>query len=65
VLRLGLVPSEPGQHEKVAEMIREALQLAPGERAWHSILGTATLALQRFEEARKIIHEAQARKMDD
>ena len=65
-VNLGIVFAAQGQYEKAAE-IDEARPCA-----LHRIvvgpttnLANYTLALQRFDEARQIIHEAQARKMDD
>ncbi len=60
---LGLVLAFMGQYPKAAEMTREALRLAP-DGAWPGNLANDELALQRFDEARQIIHEAQARKLD-
>jgi len=75
---LGGVYAEQGQYEKAAEITRQALlqtlPLAPnypqlsiwqGNVGSHSDLANYTLALQRFDETRQIIHEAQARKLDD
>ena len=60
---LGLVFSAQGQYEKAAEVTRQAVRLAP-DRNWYANLANYALALQRFDETRKIIRE-QARKMDD
>jgi tetratricopeptide (TPR) repeat protein/class 3 adenylate cyclase len=62
---LGLVYSDQGQYEKAAEITRQVMRLAPDRVAWYDNLANYTLALQRFDEARQIIHEAQARKLDD
>ena len=62
---LGIVYSEQGQYEKATEVTRQALRLAPDQVAQYNNLANFTLALQRFDEARQDIHEAQARKMDD
>src|ERR1019366_3533529 len=63
-LELGIVFAEQGQYEKAAEITRQGIRLAPYQTVWHFFLATYTLALQRFDEARQIIREAQARKMD-
>jgi serine/threonine protein kinase/tetratricopeptide (TPR) repeat protein len=60
---LGLVYGEQGQYEKAAEVTRQAVRLAPDSNIYGN-LANCTLALQRFDEARQIIHEAQARKAD-
>jgi tetratricopeptide (TPR) repeat protein len=62
---LGFVYAEQGQFEKAAEITRQALQLSPHSVIWYVNLANYTLALQRFDEARQIIHEVQARKVDD
>jgi tetratricopeptide (TPR) repeat protein len=62
---LGNVYSEQGQYEKAAEITRQALRLAPGLVDVYSNLAQYSLCLQRFDEARQGIHEAQARKLDN
>ena len=62
---LGLVLAFMGQYPRAAEMTREALRLAPDGATWYTNLANDELALQRFDEARQIIHEAQTRKLDD
>jgi serine/threonine protein kinase/tetratricopeptide (TPR) repeat protein len=61
---LGIVYSQQGQYEKAAEATRQAMLLAPDQLAPYDNLANYTLALQRFDETRQTIHEAQARKMD-
>jgi tetratricopeptide (TPR) repeat protein len=63
--RLGDVYASQGQYEKAAEITRQALRLAPDNVGRYGNLANYTLALQRINEMRKIIHEAQARKADD
>jgi serine/threonine protein kinase/tetratricopeptide (TPR) repeat protein len=62
---LGIVFGEQGQYEKATEITRQAVRLAPDVVGNYENLANYTVALQRFEEARQIIHEAQARKLDD
>jgi eukaryotic-like serine/threonine-protein kinase len=62
---LGIVFAQQGQYEKAAEITRQALRLAPDSAAWYDNLANDTLALQRFDETRQSIHEAQTRKWDD
>jgi eukaryotic-like serine/threonine-protein kinase len=64
-LDLGLVYAEQGQYEKAADGYRESLRLAPDNVAPYEALSNSLLALQRFDEARQVIHEAQARKLDE
>jgi serine/threonine protein kinase/tetratricopeptide (TPR) repeat protein len=63
--RLGLVFAAQGQYEKAAEITRQALRLAPDNVGRYENLANYTLALQRIDETRQIIHEAQTRKLDD
>jgi eukaryotic-like serine/threonine-protein kinase len=62
---LGIVYSALGQHEKAAEVARQIMPRAPDLVYLYENLAVYAAALQRFDEARQIIHEAQARKMDD
>jgi Tfp pilus assembly protein PilF len=59
------VYSELGQHEKAMDAFRADLRLTPDRRAAHENLANSLLALQRFDEARQIIQQAEARKFDD
>jgi serine/threonine protein kinase/Tfp pilus assembly protein PilF len=61
---LGLVSAQQGNYEKGAEMTRQALHLGPEVAVFYENLTIYTMALQRFDETRLILHEAQARKMD-
>jgi eukaryotic-like serine/threonine-protein kinase len=60
---LGGVFAEQGQYEKAAEVTRQGVRLAPDQDNYGD-LGNYTLALQRFDETRQTIREAQARKLD-
>jgi eukaryotic-like serine/threonine-protein kinase len=64
-LNLGVVYAEQGQHEKSAELTREELQMNSDNVAPYDNLANAYLALQRFEDARQTLREAQAKKLDD
>jgi len=64
-LNLGIVYAGQGQYEKATEITRQAVHLAPERVAPYEALANYTLAVQRFDETRQIIHEAQARKLDD
>jgi len=64
-LDLGNVYGEQGQHEKAEDVYRESLRLAPDNFATYGDLGNSLLALQRFDEARQIIQQAQVRKLDN
>jgi eukaryotic-like serine/threonine-protein kinase len=59
---LGAVFASKGQYQKAADVTRQALRFDPG---WYDVLAMWTVALQQFDEAGQIIHEAQARKLDD
>jgi tetratricopeptide (TPR) repeat protein len=54
-----------GQYEKAAAAYRESLRLVPDNLALDGNLVYALFALQRFDEARQLIREAQARNLDD
>jgi serine/threonine protein kinase/tetratricopeptide (TPR) repeat protein len=62
---LSLVLAAQGQHERAAEFARQAVRLAPDRVEFYENLANFTLALQRVDETRQVIHEALARKMDD
>jgi tetratricopeptide (TPR) repeat protein len=62
--RLGGVFAAQGQYEKAADFTRQAVRLAPNG-GFYANLATWTLALQRIDEARQVIHEAQTRNLDD
>ncbi|HZL66139.1 MAG TPA: tetratricopeptide repeat protein, partial [Candidatus Limnocylindrales bacterium] len=62
---LGTVYATQGQYEKATEVMRQTQHLVPDFVAPYEDLGNFLLALQRFDEARQVIHEAQARKLDD
>ncbi|MFZ3266754.1 MAG: protein kinase [Terriglobales bacterium] len=64
-LNLGVVYAEEGQHEKSAELTRQELLINSANVAPYDNLANAYLALQRFDDARKTIREAQAKKLDD
>ncbi|PYX05110.1 MAG: hypothetical protein DMG88_22545, partial [Acidobacteria bacterium] len=64
-LDLGIVYAQQGQYEKGTEVTRQSLRLAPDNVAPYVDLANSLLALQRFDEARQIIQQAQARKLDD
>jgi serine/threonine protein kinase/tetratricopeptide (TPR) repeat protein len=60
----GLIYAEEGQYEKALELTRQAVHLGANVPVFQENLTNYTAALQRFDETRQIIHEAQARKMD-
>jgi len=62
---LGIVFAGEGQYEKAVEVTRQGMRLAPDQVTLHENLVDYLLALQRFDEARQIIHEMQARKPDN
>jgi serine/threonine protein kinase/tetratricopeptide (TPR) repeat protein len=60
----GLIYAEEGQYEKALELTRQAVHLGADVAVFRENLTNYTMALQRFDETRQIIHEAQTRKMD-
>jgi tetratricopeptide (TPR) repeat protein len=64
-INLSLAYHEQGQHEKAVEITRKLLQADRDDSSVYVNLANYLLALQRFDEAREVIRDAQARKMDD
>jgi eukaryotic-like serine/threonine-protein kinase len=64
-LALGNVYSAQGQPEKAEEEYREGLRLDPGNGGSYADLANSLLALQRFDEAKTTIQQAQERKLDN
>ena len=62
---LGLVYADQGQYEKALEITRQGVRLLPDRIGGYENLPNYALALQRFDEARQVIHEVQSRKLDD
>ncbi len=62
---LGLVYVELGQYQKAADTFRQSIRLDPGSLVPVLNLALNLLALQRFDEARQTIQQAQAKGMDD
>src|SRR5205085_4219421 len=54
-----------GQYEKDVETTGTGVRLTPDRLYLYGNLANSALALQHFDEARQVIHEAQARKADD
>jgi eukaryotic-like serine/threonine-protein kinase len=61
---LGVVFALQGQYQKATEATKQLIRLAPDQVSSYVNLANCALALQRFDEARQIIHE-QAPKLDD
>src|SRR5208282_2903644 len=64
-LGLGEVYLVQGQYEKASEAFGESLRLGPDIDAPYADLAMSLLALQRLDEARQIVQQAEARKLDD
>ncbi|MGA8676460.1 MAG: tetratricopeptide repeat protein, partial [Candidatus Acidiferrales bacterium] len=62
---LSIVYAAQGQYKEAAEVTRQVLRLAPDQVAHYGNLGNYSLSLQRFDETRQTIREAQTRKLDD
>ncbi len=60
-----LIYSELGQHEKAAEQNRRALDLEPDDVLCYTNLAAEYLALNRLDEAKKVLDQSLARKLDD
>jgi DNA-binding winged helix-turn-helix (wHTH) protein/tetratricopeptide (TPR) repeat protein len=64
-LNLGVEYAAQGQYEKAAQVTRQCMRLAPDQIRSYETLADFTIALQRFDEAGQVIHEARTRKLDD
>jgi eukaryotic-like serine/threonine-protein kinase len=62
---LGNVYESQGKYEKAMGAYSQALRLISDDVAPYDDLANSLLALQRFDEARQIIEQAQARKLGD
>ena len=64
-LDIASVYASKGQHEKTVDEIREVLRLNPDSVIAYEFLAVELVALNRFDEARKVIQQAAARNVDD
>jgi tetratricopeptide (TPR) repeat protein len=67
-LHLSAVFAAQGQYERATQVLRQGMQdlrIAPDAVTEYTLLPELALAQQRFEEARAVIHETQARKLDN
>jgi eukaryotic-like serine/threonine-protein kinase len=62
---LGVVYNEEGENEKATESYREQIRLRPESVIGYGNLAVTLLNLQRLDEARHTIQQAQARGLDD
>jgi serine/threonine protein kinase/tetratricopeptide (TPR) repeat protein len=62
---LSEVLAAEGLYEKAAEIIRQGIVFPPNHAGSYSDLATYSLALQHFDETRKIVDDAEARKMEN
>jgi DNA-binding winged helix-turn-helix (wHTH) protein/Flp pilus assembly protein TadD len=62
---LSIVFAKQGQYERAADITRQGMRLAPERVGWYDNLAIYTVALQHIDEAHQVIHEAEARKLDD
>jgi eukaryotic-like serine/threonine-protein kinase len=62
---LGIAFASQGQYEKATEITRQAVLRGPDNVGRFANLANYALALQRFDDARQTIREAQARKLDN
>jgi eukaryotic-like serine/threonine-protein kinase len=62
---LGGVYMDQGRYEEAEEVTRQSLRFVPHHMYPYLMLSIDLLALQRFDEARQIIHDGQSRTMDN
>jgi serine/threonine protein kinase/tetratricopeptide (TPR) repeat protein len=62
---LAAIYSAEGQYQKAMELSRQAMRLAPDGVAVYGNLGNELMGLNRFDEVRKTVQQALARKLDD
>jgi eukaryotic-like serine/threonine-protein kinase len=62
---LSIVYDEQGQYDKAAEIIRRAMPMALDVVGFYDDLVNDDVALERLDDARQAIQQAQARKLDD
>ncbi len=62
---LANVLAQQGRYQEASDAVRQALRLAPDIPTLYGNLPNYSLALQRLDEARQNIRDAQARKLDD
>jgi eukaryotic-like serine/threonine-protein kinase len=61
---LAIIYSEQGQYEKAIDLTRRPMQVVPGRITWYENLARYSIALQHFDQARGVIHEAQAKQLE-
>jgi serine/threonine protein kinase/tetratricopeptide (TPR) repeat protein len=61
---LGFAYAEMGQYERAVEVTKQGAGYAPDTVVLYANLISYALALQRFDEVRQIIHEAQIRRLN-
>jgi serine/threonine protein kinase/tetratricopeptide (TPR) repeat protein len=61
---LGIVYASLGRYEKALEVTRQAQRLGPDRRRIYVNLAFYSLALQRLDDARQVIHDWEARSQD-
>ena len=62
---LAVLYAQQGQYQKSAEAARSLLALDPDDSYGYVNLANAAIAQQRFDEAKQIVQQAHARKLDD
>ncbi len=62
---LGIIFAEQGLYEKAVEVTKQGIRIEPNQITLDENLTDYLLGLQRFDEARQLIHEMQPRKPDN
>ncbi len=61
---LAIVYAEQGEYEPASTIMGQRIQLEPGRITWYENVARYRMAVQRFEEARRVILEAHAQKLE-
>jgi serine/threonine protein kinase len=61
---LALVYAEQGEYQKASTLMGQQISLEPGRITWYASLARYRMALQHFDEARKVILEARGQKLE-
>src|SRR5207247_4573152 len=64
-INLGSLFGNQARYERAVEVTKQGLRLQPDSSGGYGNLAYFALALQHFDEARQVLYDAEARKLDD